>query len=218
MTIKKDFERNICREFMNSSNVIPPCNTTYSLIEDDREAPDFFLQDSNGNKIGLEITSAYHNQELAKGYWKSVQYAKEGSDSYQDVVMSNPDKMLIPFIKNRIEDKCKKDYGQHCILIIHVEEPVWSDRKLKQIREIPKSLERNPFPVIYICVVVPHSNEFSPNAGKMTFFRIYPYTNKLHNLDQETYKKLKKDFEKRCQQFVKMTSEDIKSIFKDLEF
>ncbi|KKK62786.1 hypothetical protein LCGC14_3000840, partial [marine sediment metagenome] len=24
------------------------------------------------------------------------------------------------------------------------------------------------------CVVVPHRTEFSPNAGKMTFFRIYP--------------------------------------------
>lgn len=172
--MNKDSEKSICREFINSSNVIPPYNTNSSLIEDDREAPDFFLQDSKGNKIGLEVTSAYHNQELAKGYWKSVQYAKEGIDSYQDVVMSNPDKMLIPSIKNIIEKKCKKDYGQQCILIIHVVDPVWSDRKLKQILEISKSLKRNPFSVIYIGVVVPHSTEFSPNAGKMTFFRIHP--------------------------------------------
>ncbi len=163
---KKDFEKSICREFVNGRNVIPPCKTTYTLIDEDREAPDFFLQDSKGNKIGLEITSAYHDQELAKGYWKSIQYAKEGIDSYQDVVMSNPDKMLIRFTKNIIENKCKKDYGQQCILIIYVEEPVWSDRKLKQIREIPKSLERNPFFEIYVCVNI--------SIGKMSFFRIYP--------------------------------------------
>ncbi|HDY67059.1 MAG TPA: hypothetical protein ENH85_04625 [Candidatus Scalindua sp.] len=111
--MNKDSEKSICREFINSSNVIPPYNTTYSLIEDDREAPDFFLQDSKGNKIGLEVTSAYHNQELAKGYWKSVQYAKEGIDSYQDVVISNSDKMLIPSIKNIIEKNARKTMGNN---------------------------------------------------------------------------------------------------------
>jgi hypothetical protein len=42
----------------------------------------------------------------------------------------------------------------------------WSDRKLKQIREIHKSLERNPFSEIYVCVNI--------SIGKMSFPRIYP--------------------------------------------
>lgn len=175
MSNKKDFEKSICMEFINGSNVIPSYNTTYTLMEEDREAPDFILKDSKDNEIGLEITSAYHDQELAKGYWKSMQNAKEGIDSYQDVVMSNSDNMLIPFIKSIIENKCKKDYGQQCILIIYVEDPLWNTRKLRKAREIPKSLERNLFFEIYACVNI-SIIESSPYAGKMSFFRIYPDT------------------------------------------
>jgi hypothetical protein len=225
MNINKDVEKSICREFINSSNVIPSYNTTYSLIEEDREAPDFLLQDSKGTEIGLEITSAYHDQDRAKGFWKTLRSDKEGIfDSFGNCitgriplnnVMLNPNEMIASFVRKRLDDKCLMAYEYQTILVIFISDPLWNDRKLKLIREIPKSLKRNPFPVIYICVVVPHSSEFSPNAGKWTFYRIYPSTNKLHNLDQVTYKKLKYNFEKRCKQVENKSSKDIKAMLKD---
>lgn len=65
-----------------------------------------------------------------------------------------------------------------------------------RIREISKILKRNPFFEIYVCVYVPYSTEFSPYAGKLTFFKIHSFTDKLHN-DEEKYNKLKNDFEKQ---------------------
>ncbi len=215
-------------KFVKGRNIIPSYNTTYTLVEEDREAPDFMLKDSKGNKIGLEITSAYYDQDRARGYWKPLRSDKKGIyDSRGNCieghipirdVMSNPDEMLVSFAKKKLKSKCLMDYGYRCILVIFADAPLWSNRKLKLIREIPKLLERNPFSEIYVCVDMPYSTEFSPYSGKLAFFRIYPCTNKLHNLDQETYKKLKKDFEERCKQLEKMSSEDIKSIFKDLKF
>ncbi len=66
-----------------------------------------------------------------------------------------------------------------------------------RIREISKILKRNPFFEIYVCVYVPYSTEFSPYAGKLTFFKIHSFTDKLHNMDEEKYNKLKNDFEKQ---------------------
>jgi len=222
---KKDFEKSICIEFINSSNVIPPYNTIYSLIEEDREAPDFLLQNSKGNKISLEITSSYYDQDRAKGYWKVLRSDREGIfDSFGNRiegyiplnnVMLNPAEKLAFFTEGILRSKCLMDYGHQSILVIFVDAPLWDNRKLKLIREIPNSLEKNPFSEIYICVDVPCSTEFSPNAGKRTFFRIYPGTDKLHNLDQETYKSLKDNFEKRCKQVEKMSSKDIKAMLRD---
>lgn len=228
MNINKDVEKSICREFINSSNVIPSYNTTYSLIEEDREAPDFLLQDSKGTEIGLEITSAYHDQDRAKGFWKTLRSDKEGVfDSFGNCikghiplnnVMLNPDEMIASFVRKRLDDKCLMAYEYQTILVIFISDPLWSDRKLKLIRKIPKVLARNPFFEIYVCVDVPYSTEFSPYLGRRILFRIHPSTNKLHNLDQETYKKLKKDFEKRHTQFKKMSLEDMEAKFKNLKF
>ncbi len=225
---KKDFEKSICMEFINSPNIIPSYNTTYTLIEEDREAPDFILEDSKENEIGLEITSAYYDQDRAKGYWKTLRSDKEGIyDSRGNCiegniplkdVMLNPDEMLAFFVKKELDSKCLKTYGHQCILVIFVDAPLWSDRKLKLIRKIPKVLAGNSFFEIYVCVDVPYSTEFSPYLGRRVFFRIHPSTNKLHNLDQETYKKLKKDFEKRHTQFKKMSLEDMEAKFKNLKF
>jgi predicted transcriptional regulator len=228
MNIKKDFEKSICRKFINGSNVIPSYKTTYKLIEEDREAPDFVIKDSKENKIGLEITSAYHDQDRAKGFWKPLRSNKEdiydsrgncirGKIPLKDVIL-NPDIKLASFVKNKIDKKCMNDYGLQCILIIFVGDPLWSDRTLIQIRKTSKVPERNPFFEIYVCVDVPSSTEFSPYSGGRVFFRIYPSTNKLHNLDQETYKKLKKNFEEQCKQLEKMSLEDMEAKFKNLKF
>ncbi len=198
------------------------------MIEEDREAPDFVLKDSKENGIGLEITSTYHDQDRAKGFWEPLRSNKEciydsrgdyirGDIPIKDVIL-NPDIKSASFVKNEIDKKCMNDYGLQCILIIFVADPVWSNRTLIQIRKISKVPERNPFSEIYVCVDVPYSTEFSPYAGKKTFFRIYPSTNKLHNLDQETYKKLKKNFEEQCKQLEKMSSEEMKAKFRDRYF
>ncbi len=119
MNIKKDFEKSICMEFINSPNVIPSYNTTYRLIEEDREAPDFVLEDSKENEIGLEITSTYYDQDRAKGYWRTLRSDKEGIyDSFGNCiegfiplknVMSNPDEMLAYFVKEVLDFKMPED-------------------------------------------------------------------------------------------------------------
>ncbi len=105
------------------------------MIEEDREAPDFVLKDSKENGIGLEITSAYHDQDRAKGFWEPLRSNKEciydsrgdcirGDIPIKDVIL-NPDIKSASFVKNEIDKICIN--GLQCILIIFVGDPVWSD-------------------------------------------------------------------------------------------
>jgi hypothetical protein len=216
MNLKRKLEQRIANEFIKNKNVIPP-SKNYKLKEHG-DAPDFIIKDDIGNEIGLEITSAYYDQGLAKGYFELLRSAKGGIDYSQNVILLNPDIMLISFVKKILNKKCLKNYGEQPILIIYVDAPVWNNRKLNRIRGITSDLKRNPFSEIYVCVEVPHSTEFSPNAGKLTFYRIYPYTDKFHNLDYETYNNRKKGFEKQAKKLKKMAVEKMEEEFKDMRF
>ncbi|HHT9155913.1 MAG TPA: hypothetical protein ACFYD5_08885, partial [Candidatus Tripitaka sp. YC43] len=78
---KKDFERLICKEFLSNQNVVPP-HASYTL-EKEGEAPDFDL-DNKGEKIGLEITSAFYGQDCAKGLGDIARLAKKGEEGIFD--------------------------------------------------------------------------------------------------------------------------------------
>ncbi len=216
MNLKRQFEQRIAKEFIKNENVIPS-SKNYKLKEHG-DAPDFIIKDDEENEIGLEITSAYYDQELAKGYFELLRSTKQGIDYSQNVVMLNPDIMLISFVKRILNKKCLKNYGNQSILVIYVDAPVWDNRKLNRIRGITRELKRNPFSEIFVCVEVPHCPEFSPNAGKLTFYRTYPYTDKLHNLDYETYNNRKKGFEKQSKKLKKMSIEEMEKKFKDVRF
>ena len=216
--MKREFELAICKKFVNGQNIVPPPGTTYTMLEHG-DTPDFILKDNkNGKEIGLEVTSAYYNQNRAIGSWKAVRKADKGEtgifDSLGNTVngslIAEPDMSLASFVQYGLNRKCQNDYGRQCILIIYLYAPISDEEAITKIRKTAEIPERNPYSEIYVYLHIPFIKaNYSPNAGKETFFRIYPFTNKLHNLDQNTYKQRKKQWEKGGEKVRKMTDEEV---------
>ncbi len=189
MNKKQELEKAVCDRFVNGENILPPHKHTYT-IKEYRDAPDCVLVDGKENEIGLEITTAYYDHDRARGTWTTIKskkgiYSSKGNylgywnpttACFEDEhgnrvklptgdVIVEPDKCLASFVQNQINEKCQKDYGYQCILIIYLHAPLWDDETLKTIRKTIQIPERNPFFEIYIHVHV-------PSSGKFVFYKI----------------------------------------------
>lgn len=201
MDKKKALEKAVCERFVKGEYVIPPIERKYEL-KVHSDAPDFILKDDKGSEIGLEVTTAYYDQSRAEGTWKRPSekgifdsrgnflgswnpvkagfYDRDGNRVKLPIndVITEPDKCLTSFVQNQINEKCKKNYGIPCILVIYAAAPLWDNETLEEIRNIIQVPEKNPFLEIYIHVHVPCGGSMSPEyeyEGKFVFWRIWPY-------------------------------------------
>lgn len=162
---KKKHELAICKEFIKCENVVPPCQSKYT-IKTHGDAPDFTLLDDKGNQLSLEITSAFtkHGKAILEG----LQNTKAHSITIGPFLIEDPDGMLISSCQDRLNEKCKNDYGYPCILIIRLCTYV-DDETIRRIHEI-KIPRSNKYSEIYVAFNAPAS---SPNAGKFIFYKIH---------------------------------------------
>ena len=89
-------------------------NYSYSGRAD--EAPDLIYKDGV-NEIRIEHTGAYYDSSHAAFIWKGMRTDDEIIGPW---VGCNPDENLYCEIKHRIEEKCKKDYGRNCVLLVEI--------------------------------------------------------------------------------------------------
>ena len=80
------------------------------------EAPDLVYRDGN-SEIGLEITSCYYDPNHAKFLWKNARNLPDAAAGWNGVNFSQT---FVVNINATLRDKCAKDYGSDCILLVYV--------------------------------------------------------------------------------------------------
>ena len=99
------------------------------VISRERDAPDFECKDeTNGEIVGLEITTAYYSEQTAKDAWDVARGKKK--HTYPTGVLQNPGEELAGFINERLVDKCKKQYNvDYPVLLVVDASPPLADEQ-----------------------------------------------------------------------------------------
>ncbi len=105
-------------------------NRNFAFLHRPSPAPDFVYSDKDG-EIGLEITTVYYDQNHAKATTETARGIRK-SCSLQDIIgalrldeldwvqVCEPEIKLITSINRQLTEKCEKDYGSDCILVVRV--------------------------------------------------------------------------------------------------
>jgi len=120
-----------------------------------RGIPDLTYNDGNKN-IHLEITDAYYDQRDAAIKWQNARGQPNAPKEWSG---KNCDGNLIDDINMRIEEKCRKSYGNNCILIINIFPYLTSSREIEIKLHGIKIPETNPFLKIYLTGDFPYSTK-----------------------------------------------------------
>ena len=125
-----------------------------------QETPDFIYTDENG-EIGLEVTTAYYNQDHARvtaetGRGRRRAFTiKEIIDDPEGIeghTVWDPELSLIDFINSLIVKKYAKPYGENCVLVIRVLMPALTTdyEFLHEVLPNIRLPEQTPFKEVYL--------------------------------------------------------------------
>jgi len=126
-------------EYATAANFVEWYNITFGqklALLRKQESPDFIYADAIG-EIGLEVTTAYYNQDDAKilaetGRGKRRTYSiQEIVDAPKEInyqTVWEPEMSLVHFLNKLTMAKCSKHYGASCILVIRVPKPALTTR------------------------------------------------------------------------------------------
>lgn len=85
------------------------------------EAPDLVYENSSGNEVRFEITSAYYDNADAKFRWLNAREKPDAPTTWSGVDFNDD---LIANINNVVAEKCTKAYGPKCVLLICILPPL----------------------------------------------------------------------------------------------
>lgn len=123
MSEKSNIERSAAEEFLRVYNA--STGTQFTIIEHS-DSPDFRCRDSKtGELLDLEIT-------LLEDVHGDAQY-RLGRGPRQGVRCFNQD--TLSRFKERITDKCDKDYGAHAALVLGQVAPLWTTSDWEMYRD-----------------------------------------------------------------------------------
>lgn len=150
------------------------------MIIQKREAPDFECRDQASREtFGLEVVTAYYNEQIAKGEWD---LARGKQESYSSGLLVNPDIQLAEFVNKELSNKCQKqcDVSHPVVLVVDARPPLTSEEDILlsvlPAIQIPAQI---PFQEIYLGVALPIStSESSPHEGQYWVWRLYPLPSK----------------------------------------
>ena len=80
------------------------------------EAPDLVYRDGD-SEICLEVTGCYYDANHARFVWMNARNLPHAADGWGGVNFSQA---LVANINATLRDKCAKDYGPNCILLVYV--------------------------------------------------------------------------------------------------
>src|SRR5262245_49843987 len=112
--VQDEHERGTGATFMkwyNNEN-----GTNFTFVGRADEAPDLVYRDGS-RELGLEIATAYYDNEDAKVAWMGARHVPNAPTEWSGV---NFDDSLLENINSEIVDKCGKDYGRNCVLVLCV--------------------------------------------------------------------------------------------------
>jgi hypothetical protein len=143
--IQDKHERAVGEAFIRWFNA--KCGKQFKYDNRPHEAPDLRYMDGN-RVLNIEITDAYYdNRDDAAMQWKA---ARKEDDAPYRWSGRDSDRTLVSNISETIAEKCRKDYGKDCVLVVAVRPAITSDDEMEQMLSEIKIPEKTPFPGIYL--------------------------------------------------------------------
>ena len=168
--LKKRHERAAGDRFMAAYN---RRHRTRFTFREQREAPDLAYATRKGRLLGVEVVTAYYNEQDARVRWGRARGQHGGG--WGGV---NLDESLPTFINRVLADKCSKsyDFPAPCVLVIDARPPLTDEDDIKQsilpAVEVPAVV---PYRAIYLGVDLPVSLAHpSAHEGQYRMWRLYP--------------------------------------------
>ncbi len=119
-----------------------------------REAPDLRYVDA-GDILDVEITNAYYDKRDAEMQWKSARKEPDAPIRWSG---TNFDQALVEQINARLTDKCSKDYGRNCILVVNTLPALTTADEMEKMLPQITIPNKNPFAGIYLTGNFPDSS------------------------------------------------------------
>ncbi len=130
-TYKKNFERSVGESFIDWYN---RQNNTNFAFRCQGESPDLTYRDGAA-VLHVEVTSAYYDKRHAKSLWQNARREPNAPKGWGGIDF---DKALKEEIEKAIADKCDKNYGPDCVVLVVDVTPVLTgaDEMESQLGEI----------------------------------------------------------------------------------
>ena len=112
-------------------------------VDKEGEAPDLVCCDEvTGRSLGVEVGTAYYHTDAAKGLWDMMR----GGSKRAGGAAVNPEDALAAEVHSLLTKKWNKSYGQHWVLVIHLDAPLTTAAEF-EVRVLPSiSVPRDPSP------------------------------------------------------------------------
>jgi len=162
--VKRRAERGVAESFLLAYNSVT--RSAY-IIDADGEAPDFICRDpESGDRLGLEIATAYYDEQTAKGLWEMI---RGRSDRASGSVI-NPEATLADRLNQRLREKWKKDYGPRCVLALHADAELTSAAEFDEtvLPSLEMPAEESPFEAVYVRLAGKNAEP------EMVWWQLYP--------------------------------------------
>jgi len=145
---------------------------TRFILREQRESPDLVYETRRGKLLGLEVATAYYDEEEAKMRW-SLARGQDGGPWG-----GRPDESLTQFINRVLADKCAKSYSfpGSCVLVIDACPRLTDEREIRgtvlPAISVPPVV---PYGEIYLGVDLPISlAKPSGHEGQYRIWRLHP--------------------------------------------
>jgi len=109
-------------------------------------APDLIYRDGD-SRIGIEIVTCYYDSSDAKAKWQNARGLPTAPTRWSGVDF---DQALIADINRHIQDKCRKDYGPDCFLVVYITPALTTYEDMERLMPGVNIPEQHPFAGIWL--------------------------------------------------------------------
>lgn len=162
-TLKKRHERAVGNKFIELYNKREKTNY---IFKEQGEAPDLLYEDrSSGQKLGVEIVTAYGDENDAKGAWE---IARGKRKDYDSGLIIEPELRSLFSVEECIRKKFVKrpSVNSSCYLVIDVRDPLADEDTGEWLREHLVLPEKFPYARTFILV---------PLTSEYRIYELYDY-------------------------------------------
>src|SRR5438445_8648705 len=150
--LKENIERVIGDKFINALNAKNGSNFAFAGRPD--VAPDLTYRDGR-RVLNVEVTTGYYDTDHATLVWDAARGKLKGQRAWGGVDFESK---LVAGLDKQLEEKCGKDYGANCVLLIYVDTPLTGAHEMEALLAEVKIPTRVPFVGIYLSGALPQSS------------------------------------------------------------
>lgn len=153
--LKKQHERGAVEDFLREYNRIKNASFSVKEVAENKDLPDVLVEDNAGNRLWIEVTTAYYCEEHAKITWDVVR----GKATMAGMIGGGFDQALLRSINELICEKSEKRYNvsEAVLLLIAGCPPLTLKRDVDVILPEICVPEDNPFCEIWLGLGLPES-------------------------------------------------------------